>query len=165
MKKLVYIAGVLLFAIVLSSCGGGTNLKDAPKITVIEKVPNISTPKWVERSQDFWEEKGSYFYRGMSEGMTNVQASRRAAEAAATTALAQQVKATVRNEFTNALESESYNSTTGGYLKDIFFSVVDNLTISGAAVSESFSEHISMASDTENKVYWRSYVLVRINSS
>jgi hypothetical protein len=124
----------------------------------------VSTPKWAENTQDFWEEKGNYFYKGLSEGMTNVQASRRAAQAAAFTALAEQVKVTVRNEFSNALESGAYDQTSGGYLKDVFFSVVDNLTISGAVVAESYSQRISEASETDNRVYWRSFVLSRISA-
>ncbi|MDR0822837.1 MAG: hypothetical protein LBN20_03540 [Endomicrobium sp.] len=165
MKKVFGLAVVFVFAAILSACGGGAALKNAPKVTILETMPaNASTPKWVEKTEDFWEEKGAYFYRGISEGMTNVQASRRAAQASAFTALAEQVKVTVRNEFSNALESSSYNPNSGGYLKDVFFSVVDNLTISGAVVAESFSQRVSESSETENKLYWRSFVLARINA-
>ncbi|MDR3049528.1 MAG: hypothetical protein LBV16_06830 [Elusimicrobiota bacterium] len=165
MKKLLGLTVVFVFAVILSSCGGGAALKNAPKVTILETMPsNTSTPKWANKTEDFWEEKGAYFYRGISEGMTNVQASRRAAQAAAFTALAEQVKVTVRNEFSNALESTSYNPNSGGYLKDVFFSVVDNLTISGAVVAESYSQRISEASETENKLYWRSFVLSRISA-
>ncbi|MDR3244160.1 MAG: hypothetical protein LBT79_05370 [Elusimicrobiota bacterium] len=165
MKKLIAVAVLFVFAFVLSSCGGGAALKNAPKIAILETMPaGVSTPKWAQNTQDFWEEKGNYFYKGMSEGMANVQASRRAAQAAAFTALAEQVKVTVRNEFSNALESGSYNSTAGGYLKDVFFSVVDNLTISGAVVAESYSQRVSESSETENKLYWRSFVLSKISA-
>ena len=162
MKKALSLSAVFA-ALVLSLAGcGGKAL--GPNVKVIETIPaNVSSPKWVESTKEFWEEKGAYFYRGLTEGMTNIQASKRSAQATAVTQMAEQIKATIRNEFSYALEAGAYDPTSGGYVKDVFMSVVDNLAVSGAVAIESYSQKVAEITDgNDGKVYWRSYVLLKI---
>ncbi|MDR2709391.1 MAG: hypothetical protein LBC07_05405 [Elusimicrobiota bacterium] len=169
-SKIFGLSAFLVLSFALFSCGGGSQVianSNASPITIVvlESVPNIATPDWVNNTDDFWEANGNYLYRGMAEGMTNMEASRRSAQASAVTQIAEQVKATVRVEFSRALESEAYDEATGIYLKDVFFSVVDNLTLSGVAVKGSYSQRISETNrDTgTTKVYYRSYVLAQLS--
>jgi hypothetical protein len=170
MKKLFCLIAVLALTVVVSSCGGSKTIvadKASPIVLVVlETIPNTSTPDWVNNAADFWEENGNYFYRGISEGMTSIAAARRSAQAAAFTQIAEQVKAVIRVEFSRAMEATAYNDASGEYLKDVFFSVVDNLTISGAIVKESFAQRISETNkETKtSKIYYRAYSLAQISS-
>ena len=166
MKKLFCFAGVLVLMGSFAACGAKkavvNEIPASAGIKILETIPNIPAPDWVNSSKDFWEEKGSYHYRGMSEGMTNIEAAKRAASASARVNIAEQVKNTVRNEFSRAMEAGSYDETTGGYLKDVFFSAVDNLNMSGAVISDSYSQRILETSKSDEKTYYRSYVLAQI---
>ncbi|MDR2708487.1 MAG: hypothetical protein LBC07_00725 [Elusimicrobiota bacterium] len=159
----------LVFSLALFSCGGAktiVNDKASPiTLVILETIPNTESPAWVNNTDDFWEEGGNYFYRGMAEGMTNLGAARRSAQAAAVTQIAEQVKSTVRVEFSRALEAAAYEEESGTYLKDVFFSVVDNLNLTGVAVKGSYSQRISETNrDTgTTKVYYRSYVLAQLS--
>lgn len=167
MKKLLYFAGVLVLMGSFAACGAKkaavNEIPASAGIKILETIPNIPAPDWVNSSKDYWEENGNYLYRGMSEGMTNVEAAKRAASASARVNIAEQVKNTVRNEFSRAMETGSYDETTGGYLKDVFFSVVDNLNMSGAVISDSYSQRILETNKDSEKTYYRSYVLAQIS--
>ena len=69
----------------------------------------------------------------------------------------------MRNEFSRALEAGQYEETTGGYLKDVFFSAVDNLTLSGIVVSESYLQHLLETGDAQDRLYYRAYVLAKVS--
>ena len=155
-KIILFVLGLCFFA-ACSSTGPKTSIK------VLETIPNISEPSWVKVSNEYWEAKGVYYYRGTSEGLTNLEAAKRAANASAKTNLAEQVKSTVRAEFSRALEAGNYDETTGGYLKDTFFSAVDNLTLSGVALKESYLQHILQSDGINEKMYYRAYALATVS--
>jgi len=163
MKKTTLV-GLLVVVGLLTACGG-KNLVKTPQVSVkvLETIPNISTPSWVDSTREFWEEKGYYYYRGTAEGFTNLEAAKRAASASARVALAEQVKSTVRDEFARALEAGQYDETTGGYLKDVFFSAVDNLTLSGIVVEQSYLQHLLETGDLSERLYYRAYVLAKVS--
>jgi hypothetical protein len=163
MKKVLSLAMIFSF-VFLAACSSKMAQREV-KITVLEKIPNIAQPKWVSSTAEFWEEKGSYFYRGMSEGMTNLEAARRAAGASAQERIVEQVKQVVRVEFSRALEGGAYDANTGAYLKNTFFSVVDNLTVSGIKIKETYTERLNEFDGINNKTYFRSYCLAEISQN
>lgn len=133
------------------------------RIVVLETIPQVAEPKWVKSTKEFWEKKGSYFYRGVSQGYTDPDVSKQDAEAVARTSLARQIRLVLRDEFRRALEAQKHDPTIGGYLSDSFVSVVDNLEIGGSILAESYSLRIREESyKTVLKDYWRSYVLVKL---
>lgn len=154
-----------LTALVFAAGCGPKNVVSTPQVNikVVETIPDISEPSWVNSSVEFWEEKGFYYYRGISEGYTNLETAKRSADASARTNIAEQIKSTVRAEFSRALESGTYDDTTGGYLKDIFFSAVDNITLSGIIVKESYLQHLLEANNLQERLYYRAYVLAAVS--
>jgi hypothetical protein len=162
MKKLFVLVCLVLSFGLIAGCASGKKTSAAPKITVLEKIPS-KTPDWVNTDAEFNETKTSYTYRGMSEGYTTLDAAKRAAEANAKTRIAEQVKSTISAEFANVIESEKFAANTGGYLKDIFISSVDKVTISGIVVRASYSERISEVSQAGEKISYRSYALAEIS--
>jgi len=158
--KNVCLYGVLLLSVAtFAACKGGQVRTEPVRISVVETIPATEAPKWVNGPQDFWEEKQTYFYRGVSEGFTNLETARRAAQAVVQTGIAEQVKNTVRVEFSRALESGMYDETTGGYVKDVFFSAVENLTLSGVRINESYIQRLQEIGENRDKLYYRAYVL------
>ncbi|MDR2772498.1 MAG: hypothetical protein LBB93_03420 [Elusimicrobiota bacterium] len=169
-KSILFIVFAVSISVLATSCGGPKVLgsKDnAVVLTVVETIPNVSAPKWVESTSEFWEDGGNYYYRGLSEGMTNIEAARRAAQASAVTQIAEQIKSVVRVEFSRALQGGAYDDTTGAYLKDVFFSVVDNLSVSGAVVKETYSQRLNESNKTNgtSRTYYRSYSLAQISAA
>jgi hypothetical protein len=171
MKKRIVFAAAAFFTLFLFSCGGSKALVNSKEshivLVILETIPATNAPEWVNNTAEFWEENGNYYYRGFSEGMTNVEATRRAAQASANTQIAEQVKSVVRVEFSRALEGAAYDANVGAYLKDIFFSVVDNLNVSGATLRESYTQRLSERNtETGNsRIYCRSYALVQISAA
>lgn len=155
-----YMYGLLLLCVGLLTACGGNKVKDG--IQILETIPS-SAPKWMDSTQEFWETKGVYYYRGTSEGYANIATAKRVAEAAAAGNMVRQVKNIVRNEFSSALEAGAYEDHTGGYVKDVFFSAVDNLEVSGAKMQDSFLQHIKEVNGLNSKMYYRAYVLVTIS--
>lgn len=156
-------------AVCLLACGMLAACASTPKDTaspftvqVLESIPNIKAPEWVNQTQEFWEAKGQYYYRGTAEGMTNLEAAKRAASASARVNLAEQVKTVVRNEFARALEAGAYEEATGGYLKDVFFAAVENITLSGVAIRESYVQRLRESGELTDRIYYRAYVLASI---
>lgn len=156
---------IVTVCLAVSSCtssrvimkSGGT------RIVVVETIPQKSEPKWVNSTKEFWEKKGSYYYRGISQGYNDPEVAKRDAEAVARASLARQVKLVLREHFRKALEAEKHDPTIGGYLSDSFVSVVDNLEINGSVLMESYSLRIrEEAYKTVLKDYWRSFALVKL---
>lgn len=166
MKKKLML-GLLVAGVGLMNACSSKNVVKTPQINVkvVETIPAASAPDWVNSTQEFWEKAGQYFYRGTAEGFTNLEAAKRAAAANARVSLAEQVKNIVRNDFARALEAGAYDETTGGYLKDVFFSSVDNLTLSGVQIRESYLQHLLETGDMNERFYYRAYVLASISKS
>ena len=166
MKKELML-GLLATGVGLLSACGSKNVLQAPQlqVKVVETIPATSAPDWVNSTREFWEQGGQYFYRGTAEGFANLEAAKRAAAAGARVSLAEQVKIVVRNEFSRALEAGAYDETTGGYLKDVFFSAVDNITLSGVQIRESYLQHLLETGDRAERLYYRAYVLASISQS
>lgn len=163
--KLKYIVGVVLGTTLLAACASN-KVNGVPQVKVLETIPAVSAPKWVNNTREFWVEKGNYFYRGMAEGFTNLESAKRAAVASARVSLAEQVKSTVRDEFARALEAGAYDDTTGGYLKDTFFSAVENLTLSGVQIRESYLQRLlETGANNTQRIYYRAYVLASISKA
>ncbi len=158
---------LLLAGVGLISACSAKNVVKTPQLNVkvVETIPATSAPDWVNSTQEFWEKGGQYFYRGTAEGFTNLEAAKRAAVANARVSLAEQVKNVVRSEFSRALEAGAYDETTGGYLKDVFFSAVDNLTLSGVQMRESYLQHLVETSDMNQRLYYRAYVLTSVSKN
>lgn len=83
--------------------------------------------------------------------------------ATARTNMAEQVKSTIRSEFARALEAGNYDDSTGGYLKDVFFSAVDNLTVNGIVMQETYLQRLLESDGLQERMYYRAYVLARIS--
>lgn len=164
-KNLIF--GLLLTGIGLMAACSSKNMVKTPQLSVkiLETIPATSAPVWVNSTQEFWEKGGYYFYRGTAEGYTNLEAAKRAAAAGARVSIAEQVKNVVRNEFSRAMEAGAYDDTTGGYLKDVFFSAVDNLTLSGVQIRESYLQHLLEKGDMSERIYYRAYVLASISKA
>ena len=162
-KYLLVVA--LVASLFVQSCGPSRVLVKRGKTRVIiaETIPRIAEPKWVKSTKEFWEKKGAYFYRGMSQGYTDPEVSRYDAEAVARTSLARQIKVVLRDEFRRALEAQKQDPTIGGYLSDSFVSVVENLEITGSVLVDSYCQRIQEESHkTVLKDYWRTYALVKM---
>lgn len=159
--------GLLLAGVGLLTACGPKNVVNPPQLSVkvLETIPATSAPDWVNSTQEFWEKGGMYFYRGTAEGYTNLETAKRAASAGARVSIAEQVKNVVRNEFSRAMEAGAYDDTTGGYLKDVFFSAVDNLTLSGVQIRESYLQHLLETGDMSERMYYRAYVLASISKA
>lgn len=158
------------WAVCLACCGFLTACSSADKIKsnhfevkVIESIPQTGMPDWVNQTKEFWQTKGQFYYRGTAEGFTNLEAAKRAAAANARIQLAEQIKSVVRSEFSRALEAEAYDEATGGYLKDVFFSAVENLTLSAVSVRESYLQRLLESGALSERIYYRAYVLVSID--
>lgn len=163
MKKVCVFVCVLSCAL-LAACSSGYRKADPDlfAVQVIETIPQVPAPDWVAKTQEFWQEKTRYYYRGTAEGFTNLEAAKRAASANARISLAEQVKTIVREEFSRALEASAYEAATGGYLKDVFFSAVENLTLSGVAIRQSYVQRLLERNELSERVYYRAYVLASI---
>lgn len=155
----------LVMGVCLLAACSSKNVISTPQLSVkvLETIPQTSAPEWVNSTTEFWEAKGYYYYRGTAEGYTNLEAAKRAGAASARTNMAEQVKSTIRSEFARALESGNYDDTTGGYLKDVFFSAVDNLSVSGIVIQESYLQHLLETTGLQERMYYRAYVLARIS--
>ncbi len=166
MKKQMKICLLLAGIILLSACGA-KNVINTPQLSVkvVETIPAAAAPDWVNSTQEFWEKDGRYFYRGTAEGFTNLEAAKRAASANARVNLAEQIKNVVRNEFSRALEAGAYDENTGGYLKDVFFSAVENITLSGVEVQQSYLQRLLESNDMNQRLYYRAYVLSAISKT
>ena len=163
MKNVCLYSVLLLSVAIFAGCKGAQVHADQVRVQVVETIPAVDAPKWVNRSNEFWEEKQRYFYRGVSEGFTNLETAKRAAQASVQAGIAEQVKNTVRNEFSRALEAGMYDETTGGYLKDIFFAAVENMTLSGVRMQESYLQRLHETGAGRDKLYYRAYVLGSIS--
>ena len=152
----------VILELMLKGCAGN-RMKSVPSaIKIIETIPASLSPDWVASPLEFWESKGDYYYRGLSEGFNDPEASTRDAVASARTKLSEQVKIALREEFKRAFEGEKYDPVIGGYLSDAFFSAVENIEFSGSIHSASYSQRIVNTIEDNPKTYWRSFVLVKI---
>lgn len=166
MKKLLAVSfSFLLLGLVGCASKGQVSSADQVKTTVLETIPKGDQPKWVSSGKEHYEEDGKMFYVAVAEGFGNLEASKRASFAAAQTKVAEQVKNTIGVEFGRSLETGMYDDTTGGYLKDVFMSNVNKISVSGIAVEATYTEKIQEQKGSESKVYYRTYSLVSIPES
>ena len=163
MKKILAVAFSFMF-LGLVGCGGKGKISQDLQVkqTIIETIPRGDMPKWASNGIGYYKKDGKMFYSEVAEGYTNIEASRRAAFAAAQTKVAEQIKNTIGVEFARSMEAGAYEETTGGYLKNVFMSNVNKLQVSGIVVEENYSEKIQEVSGYDSKVFWRTYTLVSI---
>jgi hypothetical protein len=162
---IVVALGFFGLAFGLIGCAGTKQLTKGTTVTVIERIPNIEQPKWVNRAEEFWQDKGDFYYKGVSEGYTDLESSNRSAVATSRTKIGEMVKTTMRGEFEKAMVAGKYDPNVGGSLKDSFASVTDNIVISGTVPNESYSEKISQISDNTEKLYYRTYMLMKLSEA
>lgn len=166
MKKKRSLLSLLAVCFCFVSCSTTNSLQSTgTSIKILETIPNISTPDWVNSTTDYWEEKDSYVYRSKSEGMTQLAVAQRVANANALINIAKQVKNSVKMKFNQTMEASAYDATTCGYLKDTFFSVIDNLTLTlnGANTTSFYVQRISETNSSGERLYYRAYVLVYLS--
>lgn len=160
-KALLNLATIISVVLLLESCAGLRTM--VVEIVMIESVPETSKPGWVKSTKEFWQKKGNYYYRGISQGYKDLEVSKQDAEAIARINLARQIKLVLRDEFARAVEAQKADPNIGGYLKDAFVMVVVNLDVSGSVLEHSYNER--MQERTKRSIikdYWRSYVLVKL---
>lgn len=163
MKKLLTFTFIALFLGIVVGCGSSVNhSRSAPRITVLERIP-ARTPSWVRSDAQFSQTRTTFTYRGISEGFTSLNAAKRAAEASAKTRIAEHIKSTISAEFVRVLESQMYDATTGGYLRDIFISSVDRLEVSGIIIRSTYSEKIAETSALGERIFYRSFALAELS--
>ena len=160
-----YIIAIATACLLVQSCGPSRVLvkRGKTRVVIVETIPRMAEPKWVKSTKEFWEKKGSYFYRGMSQGYTDPGVSKQDAEAVARTSLARQIRVVLRDEFRRALEAQKQDPTIGGYLSDSFISVVDNLEVTGSVLVDSYCQRIQEISHkTVLSDYWRTFAKVEL---
>lgn len=166
MKELLTVSFSFIFFGLLGLVGCASKGKVSPaeqvKMTVLETIPRGNQPKWVASGKEYYTEGSKMFYVAVAEGFVNLEASKRASFATAQTKVAEQVKNTIGVEFGRSLEAGMYEDTTGGYLKDVFMSNVNKISVSGIAVESTYTEKIYEQKGNESKVYYRTYSLVSI---
>lgn len=163
MKKLLAVSfSFMFFGLVGCVSKGQISSVDQVKTTVLETIPKGDQPKWVASGKEYYKEDSKMFYVAVAEGFANLEASKRASFAAAQTKVAEQVKNTIGVEFGRSLETGMNEDTTGGYLKDVFMSNVNKLSVSGIAVESTYTEKIQEQKGSDSKVYYRTYSLVSI---
>ncbi len=149
------------FAVIFSGCGGIGAIQRSDQ-KVMERIPNVAQPDWVNSTKDYFEKDGNLYYRGMSEHDTDLELSVRSAQGRAKIGLNETIKTRMLTEFTKALEGAKLEKA-GGYLKDAFVSSTTKVDISGSVQAESYSEKISeLGQSGVESVYYRSYVLLQV---
>ena len=163
MKKLLAVSfSFMFFGLVGCASKGKVSPAEQVKMTVLETIPRGDQPKWVASGKEYYTEDSKMFYVAVAEGFSNLEASRRASFAAAQTKVAEQIKNTIGVEFGRSLETGMYEDTTGGYLKDVFMSNVNKISVSGIAVESTYTEKIHEQKGNDSRVYYRTYSLVSI---
>lgn len=166
MKKILAISfSFMLLGLIGCAGKGKISSSDQVKTIVIETIPKGNQPDWVSSGKEHYTEDGKMFYVAVAEGFGNLEASKRASFAAAQTKVAEQVKNTIGVEFGRSLETGMYEDTTGGYLKDVFMSNVNKISVSGVAVESTYTEKIQEQKGYESRIYYRTYSLVSIPES
>ena len=161
-KMLAVVVSCMFVGLVgCASTGNKASQSEQVKITVIETVPKGNQPDWVNGDEHF-EKNSKMYYTAVTEGFTNLEASKRASFAAAQTKIAEQIKNNIGVVFGRSLEAEAGEDTTGGYLKNIFMSNVEKLEVSGIVSEKTYSEKIQEVNGYDSKVYWRTYTLASI---
>ena len=163
MKKILAFVCFALLLGTVAGCGSSKkNVRNAPKVTVLERIPS-KVPNWVRSAAEFNETKTHFTYRGISEGFTSIDAAQRAAQASAKTRIAEQIKSTISAEFASVMEAGRYSANTGGYLRDIFLSSVERLEVSGIIIRATYSERIAETSAQGERIFYRSFALAELS--
>lgn len=161
-KMLAVVVSCMFVGLIGCASSGKVAQSDQLKLSVIETVPRGDQPSWVKDGKDYFEKDGKMYYTSVSEGFGNLEASKRASQAAVQTKIVEQVKNTIGVEFGRSLETGAYEESTGGYLKDVFMSNVNKVNVSGIVIESTYSERIQEQKGSESKIYWRTYSLASL---
>ena len=154
--KIIYILIIVSVILNINGCAKSHSIK------IIETIPNVSVPSWVNNTKEFWQDKDNFYYRGTTEGTTRIEESKRIATASARIKIAEQIKNEIKSDFIVTIQANS--DTTDLYIKDIFISKVDGIVITGSTIVESYLQKIQESTKNEReKIYYRCYILMQIS--
>lgn len=154
--KIIYILIIVSVVLNINGCAKSHSIK------IIETIPSVSTPSWVNNTKEFWQDKDNFYYRGTTDGTTRIEESKRIATASARLKIAEQIKNVIKSDFIVAIQANA--DTTDLYIKDIFISKVDGIVITGSTIVESYLQKIQESTKNEKeKIYYRCYILMQIS--
>lgn len=154
--KIVYILLIVSTILNLTGCA------KSYKVKIIESIPDMPLPSWVNNTKEFWQDKDNFYYRGTTDGTARIEESKRIAAASARIKIAEQIKNEIKNDFT--MVNQANSGGTDLYIKDIFISKVDGIIITGSAIVESYLQKIQESTKNEKeKTYYRCYILMQIS--
>ena len=157
MKK-IYILIIVSVVLNINGCAKSHSIK------IIETIPSVSTPSWVNNTKEFWQDKDNFYYRGTTDGTTRIEESKRIATASARLKIAEQIRNEIKSDFIVAIQANA--DTTDLYIKDIFISKVDGIVITGSTIVESYLQKIQESTKNEKeKIYYRCYILMQISKN
>jgi len=156
--KIIYILIIVSVVLNINGCAKSHSIK------IIETIPSVSTPSWVNNTKEFWQDKDNFYYRGTTDGTTRIEESKRIATASARLKIAEQIRNEIKSDFIVAIQANA--DTTDLYIKDIFISKVDGIVITGAIIVESYLQKIQESTKNEKeKIYYRCYILMQISKN
>ncbi len=150
-------AGMLLLG--LTGCAGSQkNL--VGKQTTVSNLPG-DAPAWLTRGS--YEDSGRFFYRGAVTGRTDMALGLREARAEAEKTLAEEIKQRIRTEFGSSIKGENLEGGLGSHVSDIIAKVSENVQVSGAKLSEQYSQKLEERTAYGLRYVWDCYALVSLS--
>ena len=166
---LVFVLGFMAMLFVFYGCAlmkpgikKTKGIGESPAMTVLEKIPNIPQPDWTTSSKDYWTQNGNVYTSGSAKKYSNLKTALDEAENFAMAKLVKHTKETMLAEFRETMALQKYDAKTGEYVTDTFSIVVSTMKISGAWIKESYSEKIKETSKGNERIIYRSWVLVEL---
>lgn len=148
-----------MFLIVLTGCGGGQkNL--VGRQTAVSNLPG-DAPSWLNKGS--YEDKGRLFYRGAVTGRMDMALGLREARAEAEKTLAEEIKQRIRTEFGSSIQGENLEGGVGSHVSDIIAKVSENVQVSGAKLTEQYSQKLEERTAYGLRYVWDCYALVSLS--
>lgn len=148
-------AGLLLIA--LAGCGGRKNIVGTQ--TAVTGMPG-GAPAWLSKAS--YEDNGRFYYRGAVAGRADMALGLREARAEAEKALAEEIKQRIRTEFGSSVQGENLEGGIGSHVTDIIAKVSENVQISGAKLSEQYSQKLEERTAYGLRYVWDCYALMSL---
>lgn len=165
--KVIQIFVIASIVLNITGCVKSHNIK------IIETIPKMSTPYWVNDTRKWWEDNDNFYYKGMIETkeitekngstrMATANESERIATAFVREAMAEEIKNTITSAFMSVIQANFNYADT--QIKDVFISKVDGMVITGSTIVESYLQKIQESTENEKeKIYYRCYLLMQIS--
>ena len=148
-----------MFLLILTACAGSRNGM-VGKQTVISNLP-ANAPTWLAKGT--YEENGRLYYRGAVSGRTDMALGLREAQGEAEKILAEEIKERIRTEFGSSIQGANVDGELGSHVTDIIAKVSENVQVSGAKLSEQFSQKLEENTAYGLRYVWDCYALVSIS--